>query len=54
MKKNIKADLILKQYLNIKIKIIPKLSAFEVANVLINKIKKYQNINLVPWAGYIT
>lgn len=46
--KNIKkADLILKQYLNNEIKIIiPELSAFELANVLINKIKKYQNINL--------
>lgn len=42
-----KADLILKQYLNNEIKIIiPGLSAFELANVLRNKIKKYQNINL--------
>ena len=46
--KNIKkADLILKQYLNNEIKIIiPELSAFELANVLRNKIKKYQNVNL--------
>ena len=42
-----KADLILKQYLNNEIKIIiPELSAFELANVLRNKIKKYQNVNL--------
>jgi len=42
-----KADLILKQYLNDEIKIIiPELSTFELANVLRNKIKKYQNINL--------
>ncbi|MCD4746610.1 MAG: type II toxin-antitoxin system VapC family toxin [Bacteroidales bacterium] len=42
-----KADLILKQYFNDEIKIIiPELSAFELANVLRNKIKKYQNINL--------
>ena len=46
--KNIKkADLILKQYLNNEIKIIiPELSAFELANVLRNKIQKYQNVNL--------
>jgi len=46
--KNIKkADFILKQYLNNEIKIIiPGISAFELANVLRNKIKKYQNINL--------
>jgi len=42
-----KADLILKQYLNNEIiVIIPELSAFELANVLRNKIKKYQNVNL--------
>src|SRR4030043_1272757 len=46
--KNIKkADLILKRYLNNEIKIIiPELSAFELANILRNKIKKYQNVNL--------
>src|SRR4030065_2433047 len=46
--KNIKkADLILKQYLNNEIKIIiPELSAFEMATVLRNKIKKYQNVNI--------
>ena len=42
-----KADIILKQYLNNEIRIItPELSAFELANVLKNKIKKYQNVNL--------
>ncbi|MCL5986382.1 MAG: type II toxin-antitoxin system VapC family toxin [Actinobacteria bacterium] len=42
-----KAEFILNQYLNDEVKIIiPELSAFELANILRNKIKKYQNVHL--------
>jgi len=46
-KNKIKADIILNQYLDNKIKIIiPELSVFELANVLKNKIKKYEDEQL--------